>query len=113
MGQGSRPHKGSVPRGITIRGVDITDNIDEVELFLQFAFGDAEESQTILHAFQMGVCLMGGTEPSFGYLLASWEVVPAPAKEKRLASFARGTVALTNLTFQRRRSITWSMTSGE
>ena len=55
----------------------------------------AVDYETILQAFQMGVCLMGGTEPSFGYLLAPWEVVPGPTKEKRLASFARGTVALT------------------
>ena len=50
--------------------------------------------ETIWQAFQMGVTLMGGTEPSFGYLLCPWEVMPGPTGEKRLASFARGTVAL-------------------
>ena len=45
--------------------------------------------ETMLEAFQMGVSLL------VGYLLALWDVVRGPKGEKRLASFARGAVALT------------------
>ena len=50
--------------------------------------------QTMLDAFAMGVRLLGGKEPGFGYLLPPWCVEKGPHKEKKLQSFARGSVRL-------------------